>query len=156
MPKHRYKSDAEVEEVVRRFECCEFAIDEFDHVFHLTVAVVYLSRYGEAVAMERMRESLLRFSRHHGRMGYHETITRWWLRMVAAEPAASEPLYGRANHVVSKFADKDLVFQYYTRERLMSDEAKKEWVEPDLKKVPSTGYRVEGPTTADDSSGTGY
>ena len=142
MRNHRYKSDAEVEEVVHRFECCEFAIDEFDHVSHLTVAVVYLARYGEAVAMDRMRESLLRFSRHHGRMGYHETITQFWLRMVAAEPAASQPLYLRANEIVSMFADKDLVFQYYTRERLMSDVAKKEWVEPDLKKVPSTEYRV--------------
>jgi hypothetical protein len=108
----------------------------------VTVAVLYVARHGEALALDRMRESLLRFSQHHGRMGYHETITRFWLRMVAAEPVVSQPLYQRANDVVSKFADKDLVFQYYTRERLMSDVAKKEWVETNLKKVPSTEYRV--------------
>jgi len=142
MRNHRYKSDAELEEVVRRFEWCEFEIEEFDHLCHLTVAVLYVARHGEALAMDRMRESLLRFSQHHGRMGYHETITRFWLRMVAAEPVVSQPLYQRANDVASKFADKDLVFQYYTRERLMSDVAKKHWVEPDLKKVPSTEYRV--------------
>src|ERR1700758_3179547 len=66
MHKRLYESDAEVEEVVRRFESCGFAVQEFDHVAHLTVAVVYLTRFGECVAMDRMRESLLRFSRHHG------------------------------------------------------------------------------------------
>jgi len=136
MHKRLYESDAEVEEVVRRFESCGFAVQEFDHVAHLTVAVVYLTRFGECVAMDRMRESLLRFSRHHGRMGYHETITRFWLRLVAAEPSCSQTLYVRVNEIVSKYADKNLVFQYYTRERLMSDVARKEWVEADLELSP--------------------
>ena len=133
-----YQTDAEVEEVVRRFESCEFAIDAFDHAAHLTVAVAYIARYGQEAAMSHMRESLLRFSRRHGKMGYHETITRFWLGVVAAEPAGSELLYQRANHIVSKYADKDFVFRFYTRDRLMSDLAKKEWVEADLKPSPGT------------------
>ena len=141
MGNNRYASDAEVEEVARRFESCEFAIDAFDHTAHLTVAVVYLARYGEEEAMNHMRESLLRFSRHHGKMGYHETITRFWLRVVAAEPATTQTLCARANQIVGKYADKDFILQFYTRDRLMSDLAKKEWVEPDVKEVPSTQLR---------------
>jgi len=131
-----YKSDVEVEQVVHRLECCDFALDEFTHAAHLTVAAAYLSSYGEDSAMDHMRESLLRFSRHHGRMGYHETITRFWLRMIAAQPVCPQPLYERVNEVISRFADKDLVFQYYSRERLLSDVAKREWVEPEKSPFP--------------------
>ena len=127
-----YSNHAELDEVVRRFENCEFAIHEFDHAAHLTVAVVYVARYGESAAMERMRDALIRFSRHHGKMGYHETITRFWLRIIASEPQDSGPLHARANKIVRKYSDKELIFRYYTREQLMSDFARANWLEPEL------------------------
>jgi Ni/Co efflux regulator RcnB len=127
-----YRSDAEIDEIVRKFEACEFELHEFDHAAHLTVAVAYVSRHGEAGAMDRMRESLLRFSAHHHRMGYHETITRFWLRVVANEFREGQSIYDQANRVVSTYRDKEFVFRFYTKERLASDQAKRQWLEPDL------------------------
>ena len=49
-----YRSDEEVSEVVRRFESCEFAPDEFKHRLHLTVALLYLLDSPYAEALERM------------------------------------------------------------------------------------------------------
>ena len=35
----------------------------------------------------------------------------------------------------SKYADKHFLFEYYTKDYLMSAQARKEWVAPDLKKM---------------------
>jgi hypothetical protein len=38
-----------------------------------------------------------------------------------------------ANDLIEKYGDKNLPLTYYSRERLMSWEARTRWVEPDLK-----------------------
>jgi hypothetical protein len=132
----RYTSDAEIAEVVQKFEACTFSGAEFTHARHLTVLVGYLSRGSEQDALSAMREGLLRFSAHHGAsMIYHETITRFWVCVVdrflrSRRPTA--PLHVLANEVVRRYGDKNMVFDYYSRDRLMSPEARAGWLEPDL------------------------
>jgi hypothetical protein len=40
-----------------------------------------------------------------------------------------------ANGLIAKYADRTLPFTYYTRDRLMSLEARINWVEPDLRSL---------------------
>jgi hypothetical protein len=139
----RYTSDAEIAEVVQRFEACTFGGAEFTHARHLTVLVGYLSRGSEQDALSAMREGLLRFSAHHNVPTlYHETITAFWVCVVdrflrSRRPTA--PLHVLANEVVRLYGDKNLVFNYYTRDRLFSPEGRAGWLEPDLRPldVPS-------------------
>ena len=72
-----FETDEDVLEVVRKFESCEYAPDDFGHRLHLTVALVYLLDSPYAEALERMRRSLRRFVAHHklSRV-YHETGDR--------------------------------------------------------------------------------
>jgi hypothetical protein len=126
----RFISDEEVWQVVDRFERCQYSLEEFDHCFHLAVGLAYLSRATFADATEQMRTSLQRFSTHHGKQGYHETITRFWL-MKLSELQGGE-LWKRANEAASKL-DKTLIFEYYERDNLMNDEARQSWVSPPLK-----------------------
>ncbi len=134
-----WATDADVALLVSRFEGCELKLHEFTHRAHLTVAVAYLVEFGESGAIERMRKSLRRFSSQQGKTGYHETITRFWIRLlrtyVAGQP--SLPLHELGLGAVRKFEDKELIFGYYSRERLMSHDARLNWVEPDLKPLPS-------------------
>ena len=128
----------QIEEVVRKFESCEYSPAEFTHARHLTVAAWYLSQFTEGQAMERMRACLIRFSQHHGKMGYHETITRFWLQVVAqslkeAEPGT--PLVTIVNKLVQEWGNKELLFRHYSRELVMSEAARAEWVEPDLEQL---------------------
>jgi len=110
---------------VRRFESCEYALEEFSHGEHLKVAWTYLELYGYEAALVRMRAGLRRFSAHHNKQGYNETITVFWLRRLRAhhreDPDKFFPNTG-----------KEALFRHYTRERVMSDQAKKDWIEPDL------------------------
>ena len=133
-----YQNIQEIEDVVRKFESCEYSPADFTHALHLTAAAWYLSCMSPAKALEVMREKLMHFSEHHGKMGYHETITRFWLDVVGhylREAGPAEPLTSTVNKLLREYADKNLLFQHYSRELVMSELARAQWIEPDLRDV---------------------
>jgi hypothetical protein len=135
-----FRSEGEIESIVRRFESCDFAKGEFTHALHLAVAAWYASKYSEDEAVTRMRSGLLRLTNKFGVKAYHETITQFWMRIsqdfLASERSGSS-LAATVNRFIEAFAAKDVVYQYYSRELLQSDIAKNNRVEPDLKPISS-------------------
>jgi len=130
-------TDAEILTLVDRLERCFLGKEEFHHRDHLTVAVVYLYASDLETAMDRMRAILKCFAAHHGVTGlYHETLTRFWLLQVEQRLDRSECLKQSVSKVQEQLSDKNLAFEYYTRERISSKEAKEKWMEPDLKSLP--------------------
>lgn len=136
-PNELYQTDKEVLEVVRRFESCEFAPNEFKHRLHLTVALVYLLDSPYHVALERVRQGLKHFIEHHGLSGvYHETLTVFWTRRVLAFAERVDRTRGLAelaNEMADACGDSRVVFDYYSKERLDSDKARAYWLDSDLK-----------------------
>jgi hypothetical protein len=135
---HLYRDDEEVEEVLRRFESCEFPPDGFNQRAHLTVALCYLLRSSDREALERMRYSLARYIKARGITPslYHETITIFWLRRVRAfieRAGAARTLAELANDLSDECANSRLVLDYYSKELIDSDGARHGWVEPDLR-----------------------
>jgi hypothetical protein len=131
-----YRSDAEIEDVVRKFENCEYQKGEFTHSHHLAVAAWYLTHLPPEESLERMRGGLLRFTRHHGVNAYHETITQFWLRLsedFLRNAPQGAPLADRVNTLILQFGSKEVLFEYYTRDRVMSEEARTRWLAPDLR-----------------------
>ena len=143
-PDELYRSDAEVEEVVRKFESCELPPADFNHREHLLVALCYLLRMGDADALShrealaRLRAGIGRYVAAHGVNPslYHETITVFWLRRVRAFVGRADAARGLAeltNALAAECGGSRLVFDYYSKELIDSDEARRGWVEPDLK-----------------------
>ena len=133
-------TDAEILTLVDRLERCLLGKEEFHHRDHLAVAVVYLYSSDLETAMDRMRSSLKRFAAHHGVTGlYHETLTRFWLRQVEQRLDRSRCLEESVREVQEQLNDKNLAFEYYSRERIESKEARENWMEPDLKQLESHG-----------------
>lgn len=134
-----YRGDEEVAEVVRRFEACEFAPDDFNHRAHLVVALCYLLRGPEEEAVTKMRDGIFKFLAHHRidpASVYHETLTVFWVRRVGAfvaRGARGRPLAELANGLAESCGGSRLVFDYYSKELVASDEARRAWAEPDLK-----------------------
>ena len=127
-------TDAEILTLVDRLERCLLGKEEFHHRDHLAVAVVYLYASDLEAAMGRMRSSLQRFAAHHGVYGlYHETLTRFWLLQVEQRLDRGLCLRDSVRSIQKQLNDKNLAFEYYSRERIESQEAKAEWIEPDLK-----------------------
>lgn len=130
------RDESQIREVVAKFENLEFALQEFTHMRHVTVASWYLCTMTSTEALVRMRAGLQRFIVHHDREGYHETITRFWMELLGEflqRMPGETSLVERINRAVETHRDKDILFRYYSREFVMSDVARREWVEPNLR-----------------------
>lgn len=132
-----YITEAEVVAIVTEFESCKTGKDAFKHQHHLTVAVCYLQELTISEATTKLRRNLLRFLDHHhvDRQKYNETITVFWLQMVAnvlEKVAQGATLVEKCNSVCSALDHSELIFRYYSREKLLSAEAREIFVEPDL------------------------
>ncbi|MGH9426253.1 MAG: hypothetical protein ACRD2L_08120 [Terriglobia bacterium] len=71
--------------------------------------------------------------------GYHETITLFWthmLRRYLNEAGKDSNIVTLTNRLSEGWAHKNLPFDFYSRERLMSEEALRHWMAPDLKPLP--------------------
>ena len=138
MPDARqYSTEEEIQDVVRRFEICSYTPEEFVHARHLTVAASYFTTIEPEAAREKMRTGLRRFIAHHGKNGYHVTITEFWLdrvgNLVAELGDEEEGLVPLVNSVLERCGDKNLIYEFYTREQIASPEAKTARIEPEVK-----------------------
>jgi hypothetical protein len=71
--------------------------------------------------------------------GYHETITQASIRAARAflDGAPSGPLFVTCNALMqSCLGSPDWLLEYWTRPRLFSVEARRAWLEPDIKRLP--------------------
>ena len=138
--KAKYKNEGEVLGLVRSFEDATIPHDDWKHAEHLVVALYYLTRHDAETAYARMRSGILNLLEHGFKvdlkkeMPYHETITRFWMRVVAEYNASKNgaSLLEKANEVAYKW-DKDYPLNFYTRELLFSDEARATFVDADLR-----------------------
>lgn len=135
---HAYASAAEIESILRGFEDCATDKDHFKHRDHLTVATCYLESHPFTTALDKMREGLFRFLKHHGvdKGKYHETLTVFWMKQVAdhlRKMPSEASLAEKVNAVVAALDDKALVFEYYSHGLLETEEARTRFVAPDLK-----------------------
>ncbi len=139
-----FRSSAEVLELVRGFEFGTLPRAEWTHRAHLTVALWYCLRYSETESVRLIREGIKRYNHAHGiittrESGYHETLTLFWMRLVRRylkEVSTIDcTLAVLANDLYERCGDKSLPLTYYTRERLMSFEARVNWIEPDLREL---------------------
>ena len=123
-------------ELTRALERGEVANENFRHLSHLHVAWVYLSESsGVDEAAAKMRKTLQKFATSAGKPEkYHETITLFWVRLLARIRAArSRETLRQIVHAHPRLLEKDFPLAYYSSERLFSDKARTSWVEPDLK-----------------------
>ncbi len=131
-----FKNDAEISTLVAGFESCSFHPSEFKHYQHLAVAFWYVYHFPYDEAAERMKNGIRNLAATYGKIGYHETITLFWLSLVRSFLANTEDpgsVVEMTNRLVNRHADKTLINEYYSTEVLNSELAKTEWIEPDLK-----------------------
>ena len=137
--KPKYNNEEEVLDLVRSFEDATVSRDVWKHAEHLVVALYYLTRHDPDTAYAKMRSGILNLLvKGFGvdlekEMPYHETITVFWMRVVAEYNASRNgaTLLDKANAVAYKW-DKDYPLKFYSRELLFSDEARASFIPGDL------------------------
>jgi len=136
---------AHIDALAARFEAAAIPALEWTHETHLVVGTWHVARFGADAALERLRAGIRALNAAHGTVnsdtrGYHETITRVYVRLLdgflRARPAG-EPLDDAvAALLAGPLAAREAVLRHYSRARLFSVEARRGWVEPDLEPLP--------------------
>ncbi len=116
---------------------------EWTHWAHLRVGLWHVLYHTQDAALELLRERIRALNERHGVAntptgGYHETITRFYVRYIGVfvEAAGRDlPIDALAMQLILKHGAKELPLRYWTKERLMSAEARLGWIEPDLRPI---------------------
>ncbi len=127
------------DDLLRAFETATISTADFHHRQHVQVVWVMFSRWGEREGGERFIAAIRRLAAAHGAdQLYHETITRAWLVLVGAA-ASAHPGAGASEEFLAAapwLEDKTLLGRHYSPERLGSEEARTQFLEPDLEPLP--------------------
>jgi hypothetical protein len=148
-----YRSPSEIDSLIHAFQECSLPRSQWNHTAHLTVGLWYLFYDSEQEAIDAVRNGIKHYNSAQGiettrNSGYHETLTLFWLgiiRRYLAEESRNRSMVSLVNGLIAKYADspgdsfasRTLPFRYYTRDRLMSWEARNNWVEPDIRAIES-------------------
>lgn len=129
-------TDAEIESLVSRFTDGSLPRSEWTHQAHLTVALWAIRRLGREGATAFLRDGIQRYNQiQNNPTGYHETITRAWIAVIArfvSNRELAQPLPEQTSALLAACGTRDYLNRHYTGERLRSEEARRGWVEPDL------------------------
>jgi hypothetical protein len=128
------------EEFVRLFESRELAGASFHHADHVRLTWIYVCRFGESGATERVLAGVQRFAAHNGSpKKFHFTQTCAWVRLIAAAQRGSMRVKTFEEFVAahSELLDANALGPYYSKSLLDSPAARDGWVEPDICPLPS-------------------
>jgi hypothetical protein len=140
-----YSSEDEIIHIGEGFSSRCLPRTEWTHAAHFAAAL-WLMRYRPDLEPSTEMPRLIRaYNESVGRVnddsgGYHETITQASLRalrgVLGAYPV-DVPVYRIVNALMaSSLANPNWLLEYWSLPTLMSVEARRQWVEPDLKALP--------------------
>ena len=143
--KPHFASEAEILHIGEGLFARSLPRAEWTHAAHFAAAL-WLMRYRPELDAAVTMPGLIRaYNESVGRVnddsgGYHETITLASLRaargVLDAYPP-DMPVHRIVNALMwSSLANPNWLLEYWSRDRLMSVEARRGWVEPDLKSLP--------------------
>jgi len=142
-PEHLATPEA-LETFLRGFEEGTLAKSEWTHGAHVAAAAYYLFNSNFETVLPLMRARIRAFNLSVGgantaTSGYHETLTHFWL-LIVAESLRQHPPPSRleaARHAVQVFGEaRALHTLYYSGDVVKDSTARQQWRSPDLLPLP--------------------
>jgi hypothetical protein len=140
-----FASDQDVEHVGEGLLHRTLPRAEWTHEAHLAATTYLLLRRPDIDVDAELADLIRRYNESVGGVnsdseGYHETITRLFLhgvRLFLEEADRREPLHELVNQLLlSPMGRRDWPLRFYSPKRLFSVEARRRFVEPDLRALP--------------------
>ncbi len=131
----------EDEEFLQMFEQCSLSGKCWTHVAHVRMAWLQMERSSSfEEALERIRAGIMAFNSSVQSVGYHETITVAFARLIhhkrQTERAETwQDFVDKHSDLVSR--EEPILHRYYSAEVLSSQKARDVFVEPNLKPLPA-------------------
>jgi hypothetical protein len=119
--------------------------EEWTHEAHLAATTYLLLKHPEIDLDAELPNLIRRYNEGVGGVnddtqGYHDTITRAYLRGVRLfleEAGSSTPIHHLVNGLLhSPMGRRDWPLRFWSKDRLVSVEARRDWVDPDLAAMP--------------------
>ena len=146
---------AEIEFIGRGLLARTLPVSRWHHREHL-LATAYLMRCMPAIDLRRELPDIIRQynvamnGKNTEDEGYHHTITLFYINAIE-QFFASRPQQELATlcgaMLASPLMSKDFPLTFYTRELLFSREARRDWVDPDLRDITELRATVSPQTT---------
>jgi len=144
-PVRHFLSDEAVAHVGEGLLARSLRREEWTHEAHLAATNYLILKHPEIDLDTELPGLIRRFNESVGGVnsdteGYHDTITRAYLRGVRLfleEADASRPMHDLVNELlVSPMGRRDWPLRFWSKDRLMSVEARRGFVPPDLAAMP--------------------
>ena len=140
-----FASDAEITHLGERFLARALPKEEWTHEAHLATTSWLLLKRPDIDVDAELPDLIRRYNESVGGVnsdteGYHETITRAFLagvRLFLSEADPDESLHELVNELLlSPMGRRDWPLRFYSRDRLLSVEARRNFVRPDIAALP--------------------
>ena len=140
-----FATDAEIVHLGEGLLACTLRREEWTHEAHLAACLYLLSKRPDVDVDAEIAGIISRFNESVGGVnddhnGYHDTITRSYLRgirLFLEEADVSRPIHELVNELLmSPMGRRDWPLRFWSKDLLMSVEARRGWVEPDLAAMP--------------------
>jgi len=126
------------------FESCMLPFEAWTHRAHVRMAFLYASQHPLPAALARMRQGIQAYNASRQipealDRGYHETMTVAFMRLVHDGLSRNGPFADSAAFCDRhpQLLDKFVLRKFYSRKRIMTLTAKRQFVEPDLAELPT-------------------
>ncbi|MDH5366125.1 MAG: hypothetical protein OEW67_04010 [Cyclobacteriaceae bacterium] len=130
-----------VKKMILGFENGSLAKEKWTHIAHFEMALWYTYHEPIHKARKLIKEGIKNYNLSVGgentdSSGYHETITELYILIIINYQLSFKNEYDFEILIKElynqPFIEKTFLFQFYTKDRLMSVEARKKWVDPDV------------------------
>jgi hypothetical protein len=144
-PVRHFDTDDAVERVGEGMLARSLPRAEWTHEAHLAATVYLLLKHPEIDLDVELPGLIRRYNESVGGVnddtqGYHDTITKAYLhgvRLFLQEADMGSPLHDLVNELLhSPMGKRDWPLRFWSQERLMSVDARRSFVDPDLRALP--------------------
>lgn len=130
-------------DIVNGFRNHSLQKEKWTHEAHITTAIWFIMNTDPFDALCRIKSGIISYnlsagSENNGTNGYHETITVFWWKLLTLFVGKYPNLtYDQMciAFLESKYNRRDIAFDYYTKELLISAEARAMHCGPDIKEI---------------------
>ncbi|MCB0393810.1 MAG: hypothetical protein KDD25_04595 [Bdellovibrionales bacterium] len=139
----QFQSDSEIFEIGEGLLSCTLPKSKWTHEAHFAATVYLILKKPEIDLEKKMPGIIWKYNESTGgkntdTSGYHETLTQFYIKIIRKFLKSNHrgEMFEICNQLVSSpIADRNHPLEFWSKELLFSVNARKRWVEPDLKEV---------------------
>ena len=144
-------SEEALDQFLEDFEQARILFSDWTHSAHIAMACCYIHKLPKADLLPTVRHNIKNYNvrgggKNTGASGYHETLTVLWLWVLAdyldSFPEHT-PRLDQVRQAVETFSGNQLFHEYYSYDVVKSVDARRRWMEPDMKQLPDNGSPLD-------------